>query len=39
MGISDYEIKKVLPTQAQLAQCYRDAERQLAQKGKKRDGC
>ena len=39
MGISDYEIKKVLPTQAQLAQCYRDAERQLAQKGKKREGC
>lgn len=26
MGISDYELKKVLPTQAQLAKCYADAE-------------
>ena len=27
MGITDYELKKVLPTQAQLAKCYADAER------------
>ena len=26
MGITDYELKKVLPTQAQLAKCYADAE-------------
>lgn len=30
MGISDYEIKKVLPTPAQLAKCYADAEAQVA---------
>ena len=27
LGITDYELKKVLPTQAQLAKCYADAER------------
>ena len=32
MGISDYEIKKVLPTSAQLAKCYADAEAQVAAK-------
>jgi len=26
MGITDYELKKMLPTQAQLAKCYADAE-------------
>ena len=30
MGITDYEIKRLLPTQAQLAKCYADAEAQLA---------
>ena len=30
MGISDYELKKVLPTKAQLAKCVTDAERQIA---------
>ena len=30
MGITDYELKKVLPTQAQLAKCYADAEAQVA---------
>ena len=30
MGITDYELKKVLPTQAQLAKCYADAEAQIA---------
>ena len=30
MGITDYEIRKVLPTPAQLAKCYADAEAQLA---------
>ena len=29
MGITDYELKKILPTQAQLAKCYADAEAQL----------
>ena len=29
MGITDYELKKVLPTQAQLAKCYADAEAQI----------
>ena len=29
-GITDYELKKVLPTQAQLAKCYADAEAQFA---------
>ena len=35
MGITDYELKKVLPSKAQLAKCVADAERQigLAQKG------
>ena len=32
MGISDYEIKKMLPTPAQLAKCYTDAEAQIARK-------
>ncbi len=30
MGITDYELKKVLPTQGQLAKCYADAEAQVA---------
>ena len=30
MGITDYELKKILPTQAQLAKCYADAEAQFA---------
>lgn len=30
MGITDYELKKVLPTQAQLAKCVADAERKIA---------
>ena len=30
MGITDYELKKVLPTKAQLAKCVTDAERQIA---------
>ena len=30
MGITDYELKKVLPTKAQLAKCVADAERQIA---------
>lgn len=30
LGISDYEIKKVLPTPAQLAKCYADAEALVA---------
>lgn len=30
MGITDYEFKKILPTQAQLAKCYADAEAQFA---------
>ena len=30
MAITDYELKKILPTQAQLAKCYRDAEKQIA---------
>ena len=35
MGITDYELKKVLPTKAQLAKCVADAERQItmAKKG------
>ncbi len=32
MGITDYEIKKILPTQAQLAKCYEDAEVQVARR-------
>lgn len=32
MGISDYEIKKLLPTPAQLAKCYADAEAQVSRK-------
>ena len=31
MGITDYELKKVLPTKAQLAKCVTDAERQIAE--------
>ena len=30
MGITDYELKKVLPTKAQLAKCVAEAERQIA---------
>ena len=30
MGITDYEIKKILPTPAQLAKCYADAEAKIA---------
>ena len=30
MGITDYEIKKILPTPAQLAKCYAAAEAQIA---------
>ncbi len=30
MDITDYELKKILPTQAQLAKCYADAEAQFA---------
>jgi len=30
MGITDYELKKILPTKAQLAKCVADAERQIA---------
>ena len=37
MGITDYQIKKMLPTQAQLAKCYADAERQVAEARKKAD--
>lgn len=37
MGITDYELKKVLPTKAQLAKCVADAERQIEQ-AKKKDG-
>ena len=35
MGITDYELRKVLPTKAQLAKCVADAERHvaIAQKG------
>ena len=29
MSITDYELKKVLPTKAQLAKCVTDAERQI----------
>ena len=36
MGITDYELKKVLPTQAQLAKCYADAEAQFAVTAPKR---
>ena len=38
MGITDYQIKKLLPTQAQLAKCYADAERQIASAKKKGSG-
>ena len=31
MGITDYELKKVLPTKAQLAKCVINAERQIAE--------
>ena len=31
MGITDYELKKVLPTKAQLTKCVADAERQIAE--------
>lgn len=29
MGITDYELKKILPTQKQLVKCYTDAEEQI----------
>ena len=29
LGITDYELKRILPTQAQLAKCYADAEAQM----------
>ena len=32
VGITNYELKKILPTQAQLAKCYADAEAQMADK-------
>ena len=35
MGITDYELKKILPTQAQLAKCYADAEAQFAASAQK----
>ena len=38
MGITDYQIKKLLPTQAQLAKCYTDAERQIAAAKKEKAG-
>jgi len=31
MGITDYEIKRLLPSQEQLTRCYADAEAQLAE--------
>ena len=34
MGITDYELKKILPTQAQLAKCYADAEAQFIRQEK-----
>ena len=33
LGITDYQNRRILPTQAQLAKCYADAERQMAEKG------
>jgi predicted nuclease of restriction endonuclease-like (RecB) superfamily len=30
MGVTDYQIKRLLPTQAQLAKCYADAEAQMS---------
>ena len=36
MGITDYELKKILPTQAQLAKCYAEAEAQLLQQTKQK---
>ena len=36
MGITDYQLKKLLPTQAQLAKCYADAEKQVAAAKKKK---
>ena len=38
MGITDYQIKKLLPTQAQLAKCYADAEKQVAAAKKEKAG-
>lgn len=35
MGITDYALKKILPTQAQLAKCYADAEAQFAASAQK----
>ena len=31
IGITDYELRKVLPTKTQLAKCVADAERQIAE--------
>ena len=33
MGITNYQLKRILPTPAQLAKCYVDAERLIAKKG------
>ena len=33
MGITNYQLKRILPTPAQLAKCYADAERLIAKKG------
>jgi CRISPR-associated protein (TIGR02584 family) len=33
IAITSYQLKRILPTQAQLAKCYADAERQMAEKG------
>lgn len=38
MGITDYQIKKLLPTQAQFAKCYADAEKQVAAAKKQNKG-
>lgn len=38
MGITDYELKKILPSQSQLAKCYSDAEAQVKKHLKKVNG-
>lgn len=38
MGISNYELKKVLPTQEQIAKCYADAEAQFNKEANSRLG-
>ena len=35
MGITDYELKMALPTPAQLAKCYADAERDFSKRAEK----